>query len=113
MLTASGVRRPVRQGVPWLSATKRRLWSFYRAQLFQTNGHALQQQPEPHAHMLPRHSGVRGDGTRTILGVWRVALSPWSLAAEQDIQHDARRPDIDLLSVRLAIADLEGLGAGS
>ena len=44
-----------------------------------------------------------------MLGVWRVTLSPWCLTAEQDIQHNARRPEVDLLTVGLAIADLKGV----
>ena len=71
----------------------------------------MQQQPDLGAHMPPRHGGVRGGGTRTIPGVWRVTLSPWSLIAEQDIQHDARRPEVDLLTVGLAVADLIGVGS--
>ena len=86
------------------------LRGFYRAQpLFQTSGHALQQQPDLGTHLSPRRGGVRGGGTRAILGVRRVALAPRSLAAEQDIQHDPRRPEIDLLTVGLAIADLKGV----
>ena len=40
-----------------------------------------------------------------------MTLSPWSLIAEQDIQHDARRPEVDLLTVGLAVADLIGVGS--
>ena len=69
----------------------------------------MQQQPDLGAHMRPRRGGVRGDGTRIMLGVWRVTLNPWRLAAEQDIQHNTRRPEVDLLTVGLAIADLKGV----
>ena len=69
----------------------------------------MQQRPDLGAHMRPRRGGVRRGGTRIMLGVWRVTLSPWCLAAEQDIQHNARRPEVDLLTVGLAIADLKGV----
>ncbi len=38
-----------------------------------------------------------------------MTLNPWRLAAEQDIQHNTRRPEVDLLTVGLAIADLKGV----
>ena len=69
----------------------------------------MQQRPDLGAHMRPRRGGVRRGGTRIMLGVWRVTLSPWCLTAEQDIQHNARRPEVDLLTVGLAIADLKGV----
>ena len=72
----------------------------------------MQQQPDLGAHMPPRRGGVREDGTYIMLWVWRVTLSPWCLAAEQDIKHNTRRPEVDFLAIGLAIADLKGVEIG-